>query len=126
VLSWEPPARLLLGWQINTRWSYDPELMTEVELTFAPAEGAAAMPKAHVVFNELSRLLAGKAYLADEQVRLADMLVAPQLDFLAGTPEWQTLTAATPNLVSWLARMNDRASFKSTTWERVAELAKAA
>src|SRR5262245_25350606 len=94
-----------------------------------PADEAAiaeAMPKAHVVFNELSRLLAGKAYLADEQVSLADMLVAPQLDFLAGTPEWQTLTAATPNLVAWLARMNDRASFKSTTWERVAELAKAA
>jgi glutathione S-transferase len=59
-------------------------------------------------------------------VSLADMLVAPQLDFLVGTPEWQTLTAATPNLVSWLARMNDRASFKSTTWERVAALAKAA
>jgi uncharacterized protein YndB with AHSA1/START domain len=39
VLAWEPPSRLLLGWQIGTDWRFDPELVTEVELTFAPAEG---------------------------------------------------------------------------------------
>jgi hypothetical protein len=38
VLAWEPPTRLLLGWQINRNWGYDPALVTEVELTFAPAE----------------------------------------------------------------------------------------
>ena len=43
VLSWEPPARVLLAWQINTRWSFDPDLMTEVELTFAPAEGGGTL-----------------------------------------------------------------------------------
>jgi uncharacterized protein YndB with AHSA1/START domain len=37
VLAWEPPARLLLGWQINSQWAYDPEFLTEVELTFAAA-----------------------------------------------------------------------------------------
>ena len=94
----------------------------------APDEAAIAeaMPKAHVVFNELSRLLGSKNYLAEERVTLADILVAPQLDFLAETPEWELLTAASPNLVSWLHRMTARASFKATTWERVAELAKAA
>jgi glutathione S-transferase len=94
----------------------------------APDEAAiaAAMPKAHIVFNELSRLLGSKAYFAGDGITLADMLVAPQLDFLAATPEWQPLTEATPNLVDWLHRMNDRASFKATTWERVAELARAA
>lgn len=39
VLAWEPPSRLLLGWQVNCDWGYDPDLLTEVELTFAPAEG---------------------------------------------------------------------------------------
>ena len=39
VLAWEPPGRLLLGWQINMQWAYDPEFLTEVELTFVPAEG---------------------------------------------------------------------------------------
>lgn len=34
VLSWEPPGRLLLAWQINAAWQYDPEFVTEVEVTF--------------------------------------------------------------------------------------------
>ncbi len=37
VLAWEPPARLLLAWQINHQWIYDPDLQTEVELRFAAA-----------------------------------------------------------------------------------------
>jgi len=37
VLDWAPPQRLLLGWQLNTQFKYDPDLLTEVELTFAPA-----------------------------------------------------------------------------------------
>ena len=94
----------------------------------APDEAAIAeaMPKAYTVFNELARLLGSKAHFAQEMVTLADILVAPQLDFLAQTPEWGPLTAALPHLVAWLDRMNARASFKATTWERVAEMAKAA
>ena len=87
---------------------------------------AAAMPKAHTVFNELSRLLDSKPYFAGDRVTLADLLVAPHIDFLAGTLEWQPLTGAHPNLVDWLGRMNDRPSFKETTWQRVTEMAKAA
>jgi uncharacterized protein YndB with AHSA1/START domain len=34
VLAWEPPHRLLLGWQLDSRWIYDPNFLTEVELTF--------------------------------------------------------------------------------------------
>jgi len=87
---------------------------------------ANAMPKAHVVFSELSRLLGHKAYFVGEQAMLADLLIAPQLDFLAQTPEWKQLTANAPNLVSWLHRMNDRASLQTTTWERLMQSAKAA
>jgi uncharacterized protein YndB with AHSA1/START domain len=39
VLVWEPPGRLVLAWQINADWQYDPELVTEVEMLFT-AEGA--------------------------------------------------------------------------------------
>jgi len=39
VLAWEPPGRLLLGWQINSKWAYEPGLITEVEITFAAAAG---------------------------------------------------------------------------------------
>jgi uncharacterized protein YndB with AHSA1/START domain len=38
VLSWEPPSRLLLSWQISADWQHDPTLQTEVEVRFI-AEG---------------------------------------------------------------------------------------
>jgi uncharacterized protein YndB with AHSA1/START domain len=41
VLAWEPPRRLLLAWQINANWKYDPDLVTEVEVTFTPLAGDA-------------------------------------------------------------------------------------
>lgn len=36
VLAWEPPSRLLLAWQINADFTYDPALITEVEVRFTP------------------------------------------------------------------------------------------
>lgn len=36
VLAWEPPVRLLLGWQLDSRFKFDPNLVTEVELSFRP------------------------------------------------------------------------------------------
>ena len=38
VLAWEPPVRLVLAWQIDASWHYDPGLLTEVEVRFT-AEG---------------------------------------------------------------------------------------
>ena len=34
VLAWEPPQRLVLSWDINADWQYDPELNTEIEVRF--------------------------------------------------------------------------------------------
>ncbi|HET7714780.1 MAG TPA: SRPBCC family protein [Bauldia sp.] len=34
VLVFEPPARLVLAWRIGGQWTYDPNLLTEVEVTF--------------------------------------------------------------------------------------------
>ncbi len=34
VLVWEPPGRLVLAWQINAQFAYDPSLVTEVEVRF--------------------------------------------------------------------------------------------
>jgi uncharacterized protein YndB with AHSA1/START domain len=41
VLVWEPPTRLVLGWQLTADWKFDPNLMTEVEVRFIP-DGANA------------------------------------------------------------------------------------
>jgi glutathione S-transferase len=87
---------------------------------------AEAMPRAQVVFAELSRLLDTSPYLAGPQVSLADILLAAQMDFLAQTPEWAPLTAERANLPAWLARVSARTSFQATTWDRVVEMAKAA
>jgi uncharacterized protein YndB with AHSA1/START domain len=43
VLAWEPPSRLLLAWQINSRWTHDPDFLTEVELTFVQVEAGGTL-----------------------------------------------------------------------------------
>jgi glutathione S-transferase len=87
---------------------------------------AEAMPKAQVVFAELSRLLGDRAYFTGDTVSLADLMVAPHLAFLAQTPEWAALTEGRANLGAWLQRMEARPSFRATTWERLSALAQAA
>jgi uncharacterized protein YndB with AHSA1/START domain len=48
VLAWEPPERVLLAWQINSTWHFDPQFVTEVELTFVPAaQGGTVMRLEH-------------------------------------------------------------------------------
>lgn len=84
-----------------------------------------AMPLAETVFGEMSRLLGSKDYLASSTLTLADLMVAPHMDFLAQTPEWTRLTKGRSNLPQWLARMNERTSMKKTTWDAVSDLAKA-
>jgi len=86
----------------------------------------AAMPKAQAVFRELARLLGQQSYFAGDAMSLADLLVAPGIDFFTQTPEWKVLGAPHANIVAWLARMEARPSLKATTWERVSEMAKAA
>ena len=34
VLAWDPPRRLVLAWQLNAEFRFDPTLVTEVEVTF--------------------------------------------------------------------------------------------
>jgi uncharacterized protein YndB with AHSA1/START domain len=40
VLAWEPPLRLVLAWQLNTAFQFDPTAASEVEIRFT-AESAA-------------------------------------------------------------------------------------
>lgn len=36
VLVWEPPHRVILAWQLNGEWKYDPSFITELEVRFIP------------------------------------------------------------------------------------------
>jgi uncharacterized protein YndB with AHSA1/START domain len=39
VLAWEPPRRLVLGWQLDHRFRFDADLMMEVEILFEELAG---------------------------------------------------------------------------------------
>jgi uncharacterized protein YndB with AHSA1/START domain len=39
VLTWDPPRRLVLSWEISSDWRHDPSIKTEVEVRFS-TEGA--------------------------------------------------------------------------------------
>jgi len=48
VLAWEPPRRVLLGWQLDAQWRYDPDFLTELELSFeALANGGTRVTLEH-------------------------------------------------------------------------------
>jgi uncharacterized protein YndB with AHSA1/START domain len=53
VLQWEPPSRILLAWQIDGDWKYDPAFVTEVEVTFTAL--AARQTRVEVVHRNLER-----------------------------------------------------------------------
>lgn len=74
---------------------------------------AAAVPTARTCIAELDRLLGEQRYLAGDQLSIADIMLAPQIDFLAATPEGKRLIEGT-RLKAWLARMNARASMVAT------------
>ena len=38
VLAWDPPGRLILAWQLDADWKYNPALVLEVEVTFTALE----------------------------------------------------------------------------------------
>ena len=84
-------------------------------LGIQPDEAAieAALPMARTCIAELERLLGEQPFLAGPALSLADLMVAPQLDFFQATPEGQQLLAGT-RLAAWLDRMNQRPSMRRT------------
>lgn len=47
VLAWEPPRRLLLAWQLDAQWEFDPALVTEVEVRFDAEAGGTRVTLEH-------------------------------------------------------------------------------
>lgn len=61
VLEWEPPARLVVTWQINGRWQYDPDPAhaSEIEVRFI-ADGP-EQTTVELEHRHLGRLVEGQA-----------------------------------------------------------------
>jgi glutathione S-transferase len=88
---------------------------------FTPNEAAIAegMPRSHIIFAELSRLLGTHEWFGGEALSLADLMIGPQLELYSRTPEWAELTAGRENLRTWLARIEGRPAMQATLWERL-------
>jgi uncharacterized protein YndB with AHSA1/START domain len=43
VITWEPPTRVVLNWQLNAEWTYDPDQLTELELRFTRLSESATL-----------------------------------------------------------------------------------
>ncbi len=54
VLAWEPPSRLVLAWQLDAQFAYDPGLVTTLELRFV-AE-TANVTRVELEHRDLERL----------------------------------------------------------------------
>jgi glutathione S-transferase len=74
---------------------------------------AAALPDARLCLGELDRLLGRNAHLAGADFSLADIQLAPQIEYLAATPEGASIIAGT-GLHAWLERVGARASMRAT------------
>jgi uncharacterized protein YndB with AHSA1/START domain len=64
VLAWDPPGRVVLAWQISTSWAYDPDLLTEVEMSFtSQADGTTLVTLEHrklELFGAAAESMAGQ------------------------------------------------------------------
>ena len=74
---------------------------------------AGAVPDAELCLGELNRLLGDEPFMAGDQLSLADLMIAPQIYYLAATPEGRMILKDTA-LLAWLGRMNARPSMKAT------------
>ncbi len=75
---------------------------------------AAAIPQAETSVAALEKLIDGNDYLAGDRLSLADLLLIPVYDYIAQTPEGQTLLAKAPNLQRWWDKVRTRPSVEKT------------
>jgi len=60
VLAYDPPHRLVLAWQLDREFAYDPRLETTVEVTFEKRDGATLVTFEH---RDLERMGGGTVEL---------------------------------------------------------------
>ena len=82
----------------------------------------AALPRSHVIFAELSRLLGDRQWFGGDSPSLADLMLGPQLELFRRAPEWTELTAERANLPAWLDRIEARPAMQAVVWERLPAL----
>ncbi len=80
---------------------------------------ADAVPKARPILMAIDTIMGDNAFLTGTAISIADLMLAPHLDFLAMTPEGVELLAPHPRLAAWLALMRSRDSMARTGMDRL-------
>ena len=80
------------------------------------------MTDASLNLRELERLLGSSEFLTGNTLSIADLMVAPHLQFFRATPEAEQLMQGTA-LDAWLKRMQARPSMQATEAERLKQAA---
>jgi glutathione S-transferase len=75
---------------------------------------AEARPKAETCLKALEQQIDGSAYLAGDQLSLADLLLVPIYDYLSQTPEGAKLLEGTPDLRRWWDNISTRPTVEKT------------
>ena len=83
---------------------------------------ARALPTARTCVRELERLKGSAEFVAGDSLSIADLMLAPQLEYFRATPEGAELLQGT-SLDSWLTRISLRASMQATQAERLRQAA---
>lgn len=83
----------------------------------------AAIPKAKICAHELDRLIGDNPYVAGDEISIADLMLAPHLEYFSISPEGVTVLAPYPRLTAWLKRIQERPSMRNTSWEKLKQAA---
>ena len=81
-----------------------------------------AMPLARTCIAELERLKGPNTFMAGGAVSIADLMLAPHLEYFRATAEGAALLRST-SLDGWLTRMQARPSMQATQTERLRQSA---
>ena len=88
------------------------------------AAAIAAIPQTRHCLQVLAGFLEKGPFMAGDAFSLADIHAGSHLELLSRAPEAEEMMQGP--IQAWLDRLAARPSFATTTWERVADLAKAA
>ena len=69
-----------------------------------------AIPKAKTCVSEIGRILGSKPYIASSNLSLADLMVAPIVNYLRQTAFGNEFLPAHQNILDWMARIEQRPS----------------
>lgn len=78
----------------------------------------AALARSAIVLGELERMIGTRAFLAGEDITLADLHAAPMIAYFRLAPEGAQALSRHTRLAAWWDRMNGRPSLQRTAFAR--------